>query len=472
MISALTWVPRGVSKNKLNEIEQYTHAVPPEELEDCEVAMVEDEAGSESSASIGEVLASDLKTLSQRDPNLDSNIVDEEELDDLTYRETDALIVCGLTENDMSSLIFYVVEKTEKGPHFYPHHDLMLSSFPLAIEWSEAPALNGEHTGSFVAVGSLIPQIEIYDASAIDELEPVAILGETNMSKFVSQASSRKKKNRIPSNYHTDSVLSLSWNSQYKNYLASGSADYSARCWDVETRKSIQVWNHHRKEVQSICWHEIEPNLLLMGSFDQTVSLVDIRIDGGLPCFQLSVHSDIESVQWIPPSWQDRNNTFKFLATTEEGKMTMLDSRMTSSNQSNESCAVLWSCQAHEKAVSTCTVSTFYRGLVATGSLDETLKLWNIDCQDSPQLVKEWESTGTGAIFASSFCKDEETASWLAVSGSKGKLRLLDILQIGQPLFEKFPQLSKYSDTLKEHQEFFIESSDAEDSSDSSDEVQ
>ncbi|KAK4522328.1 hypothetical protein GAYE_HPESCF16G0208 [Galdieria yellowstonensis] len=441
MISALVWVPRGYSKNKQDEVDEFmsTSCIPDESF------MQESSDGSSdssSSVSVDDILASDLASLTHVDDAFSNDRdaldpQDEEEKEDLQYRDTDAVVICGLTEDEVSSLVFYVVEDTEDGPHIYPHHDLVLSSFPLSLAWSQVSSLDRYNCQSCVAVGSLIPQIEIYDASAIDELEPIAILGETRVSKLASdkKRTRRRQKKAADSEYHSDSVLSLSWNRNEPRYLASGSADCTIRCWDVSTCKSVRLWSHHEKEVQSVDWHERESTLLLSGSFDQTVSLVDTRVDQNTPSCRFSVHSDVERVCWLPSSWTC-DASFQFLVTLENGTMGLFDSRRMSSDNNN--CVALWTCNAHEKAVSACTLSTEYKGMLVTGSLDESLKLW--DCKEERvTLVREWKSTGVGAIFATQFCQDKETSNWLALSGSKGKLELLDIFSVGDALAQHFP---------------------------------
>ncbi|GJQ11133.1 hypothetical protein GpartN1_g2924.t1 [Galdieria partita] len=448
MISALVWVPRGASQNKENEIEDFISNSCI--IGEHEEVMQESESDS-SSVSVDDVLAPELNSLTHQDTlqeNYERDQEDEEEKEDLQYRETDAVVICGLTEDEVSSLVFYVVEDTEDGPHLYPHHDLVLSSFPLSLAWSDVSSFDRwRNCRSCVAVGSLIPQIEIYDANAIDELEPVAILGETRVSRRSSSSAKSRTKRRpkkVDSEYHTDSVLSLSWNRNEKQFLASGSADCTVRCWDITTCKSVRTWAHHEKEVQSVCWHEKEPTLLLSGSFDGTVSLLDTRVDQNIPNFCLSVSSDVEAVCWVPTSWGG-DASFQFLTTLEDGTMQLFDSRMTSSE--SQLSVALWSCKAHAKAVSACTFSAHFKGLLVTGSLDESLRLW--DCKDNrPQLVKEWSTTGVGAIFATQFCQDKEMSNWLALSGSKGKLELMDILTIGDTLVQHFPECSQLDSRL------------------------
>lgn len=82
----------------------------------------------------------------------------------------------------------------------YVHHDILLPSYPLALEWlSYEP---GEDTkGNLVAVGSMNPVIEVWDLDLVDGLEPAFVLG---------QKGSKKKKTKTVG--HSDAVLSLAWN--------------------------------------------------------------------------------------------------------------------------------------------------------------------------------------------------------------------------------------------------------------------
>jgi len=84
----------------------------------------------------------------------------------------------------------------------------MLSSFPLCVEWlgyggSQSTA------GNFAAVGTFLPEIEVWDLDVIDVLTPTLVLGE-NSDKRV------KKTPKISPVRHIDSVLGLSWNRAHK----------------------------------------------------------------------------------------------------------------------------------------------------------------------------------------------------------------------------------------------------------------
>ena len=83
----------------------------------------------------------------------------------------------------------------------YVHHDILLPSFPLALEWlSYEP---GEDTkGNLVAVGTMDPVVQVWDLDLVDGLEPVFTLGSKGS----------KKKKKVARVGHKEAVLSLAWN--------------------------------------------------------------------------------------------------------------------------------------------------------------------------------------------------------------------------------------------------------------------
>lgn len=63
----------------------------------------------------------------------------EEEKEDYTIRKTDSLIVAATAENDHSNLEVYIYD--HKTSDLYVHHEIILSSYPLCMEWLHS--LNG-----------------------------------------------------------------------------------------------------------------------------------------------------------------------------------------------------------------------------------------------------------------------------------------------------------------------------------------
>ena len=57
----------------------------------------------------------------------------EEEKEDYTIRNTDSIIVTANAENDHSSLEVYIYDHSSSD--LYVHHEIILGSYPLCLEW-------------------------------------------------------------------------------------------------------------------------------------------------------------------------------------------------------------------------------------------------------------------------------------------------------------------------------------------------
>lgn len=99
-------------------------------------------------------------------------------------------------------MISVSVYNEEEGS-FYVHHDFLLPSHPLCIEWMHYDPETKE-PGNMCAIGSMDPIVTIWDLDIQDTLEPVMKLGSKG---------SRKK--NIQRYGHKEPVLDLSWNKQF-----------------------------------------------------------------------------------------------------------------------------------------------------------------------------------------------------------------------------------------------------------------
>jgi periodic tryptophan protein 1 len=95
----------------------------------------------------------------------------EEEKEDYTIRKSDALIVAATAEDEHSNLEVYVYD--HKTSDLYVHHEIILSSYPLCMEWLSS--YGGKRT-NLVIVGTFLPQIEIWNLDS-EDCEPVYTLG-------------------------------------------------------------------------------------------------------------------------------------------------------------------------------------------------------------------------------------------------------------------------------------------------------
>jgi len=95
----------------------------------------------------------------------------EEEKEDYTIRKSDCLIVAATAEDEHSNLEVYVYD--HKTSDLYVHHEIILSSYPLCMEWLSS---YGGKRSNLVIVGTFLPHIEIWNLDS-EDCEPVYTLG-------------------------------------------------------------------------------------------------------------------------------------------------------------------------------------------------------------------------------------------------------------------------------------------------------
>ncbi|XP_058006041.1 uncharacterized WD repeat-containing protein C17D11.16 isoform X2 [Hevea brasiliensis] len=349
------------------------------------------------------------------DPYLkDKDDDDSEELEDMTIKPKDAVIVCARNEDEFSHLEVWIFEESvDNDSNMYVHHDIVLSAFPLCTAWLDCP-LRGEEKGNFVAVGSMEPSIEIWDLDIIDEVQPSVVLGGVAEEKMKKKKKGKKTSTKYKEGSHTDSVLGLAWNKQFRNILASASADRQVKLWDVATGKCDITMEHHTDKVQAVAWNHHEPQVLLSGSFDHSVVMKDGRIPTH-PGFKWSVTADVESLAWDPHS------NHSFVVSLEDGTVQGFDIRAAKSDSTSDS-KPSFTLHAHDKAVCTVSYNPSVPNLLATGSTDKMVKLWDLS-NNQPSCVAS-KNPKAGAVFSISF--SEDSPFLLAIGGSKGKLEVWD----------------------------------------------
>lgn len=359
------------------------------------------------------------------DTAVDAEIL-AEELDDLAIRPSDAMIVACRTEDEVSQLEVFIYEEDHEGDegNMYVHHDVMLPSFPLCLEWIDLPLdlnvdadidTNRQH-GNFVAIGTFDPEIEIWDVDLVDAVYPTAILEG-------SKASTKRSKKKISTNEntvlsgHTDAVMSLSWSRLHRSLLLSGSADGTVKLWDLTTRRCMQTFTHHTGKVQVVHWSPHTAALMLSGSYDGTAQVVDCR-DANV-VFTLRMPADIETGRWSP------HHVDVFAVSDESGLVQIANWRTGQ---------LLARLHAHEKPCSALDWSPLVPGLLLTGSTDKTLKLWSLPDEtllgstataatnDNSSYIEclAARELGLGKLFTASFSPDNPFL--VLAAGGKGKL--------------------------------------------------
>lgn len=216
---------------------------------------------------------------------------------------------------------------------------------------------------------------------------------------------------------HTDAVMSLSLNPFQPEYLASGSADTTVKIWDLEELQcKANLTNLHKNKVQLVRWNQKNEQILLTGGYDRVVNVADVRerpVGTSAIKFRLKKEvKDLESGAWHP--FSETN----FAITTESGIVIGYDTRKPD--------APVFEIKAHDKACSNLAFSPHIPNMMATCSVDEYVKVWDIANAGGaePKLIGYKKMATMGELFTVSFYKD---IPWvLAAGGSKGEIGVWD----------------------------------------------
>jgi periodic tryptophan protein 1 len=366
--------------------------------------------------------------------------LEEEDLADMEARPSDNFLVVANTADDFSGLEVYVYN--EEDGSLYVHHDVTLPSFPVCLAWMDyagdaaAPLLAGSgvccptqdgksYVGSFCAVGSFDPSIEIWNLDIVDPLEPTLVLkgdkrageegsgasGKGRKKGFAAKGASSKSASSAPSGGgHSAAVLGLSWNKTHRHLLASSGADGTCKVWDCDAGgRVLHTFTHHgAAKVHSCAWNPSEATVLAMASYDRTLAVVDARA-GGDKVARYSLNADPECLLWHP------HTPTHLLAAQSNGEVLCYDARAPA--------APLWALQAHGSACTSISASATAQGLLATGGLDKSVKLWDMGSSSKAPVLLSTKAVAIGKVFTLSFFPGGD-GGMLAAGGSKGEVAL------------------------------------------------
>ncbi|KAI5786417.1 WD40-repeat-containing domain protein [Peziza echinospora] len=359
---------------------------------------------------------------------------EDEEKEELQILATDNLLLVAKTEDEVSHLEVYVYE--DESDNLYVHHDIMLPAVPLCVEWLDLPVgstanpnTDPDSRGNFCAIGTMDPDIEIWDLDVIDCMYPNAILGAGGAPGEDGKKNKKKKKKtaskQANDTHHVDAVIALAANRSHRNLLASGSADKTIKLWDLNTATCAKSYSYHTDKVCALAWHPRQSTVLLSGSWDRTVVASDMRAPDAKKVPRWGVESDVETLRWDP---HDSNY---FYVTTESGMVHFHDIRNTPAGGNLAKTKPVWTLQAHHKPCSAFDVSPHIPGLIATGSGDRTVKLWTVGTSEpgvggaGPSMVVS-RDLDVGQVFSVGWAPDKEVGFRLSVGGSKGLVRVWD----------------------------------------------
>ncbi len=120
----------------------------------------------------------------------------------------DNLLAIGKVHGDYCNLEVYVYNESDD--NLYCHHDVLLPSFPLALEWLDYDP-GDSHPGNLVAMGTMDPDIEIWDLDVVDTMEPAYVL------KGSEKTSKKKKKKKKTSESSGTNFKLASFKVEFEN---------------------------------------------------------------------------------------------------------------------------------------------------------------------------------------------------------------------------------------------------------------
>lgn len=355
----------------------------------------------------------------------DEDEEDEEDADALEAKPGDSFFVAARTDEDWSCAEVYCYVRDDAT--LYVHHDIALPAMPMALAWSDCPParssddlgvpLASAPVGSYLAVGSMRPGIEVWNLDVTDPLEPSLVLGGSAEEQLPHQraagatASSAASRAGLAPGSHTEAVLSLCWNRVHRQLLASGSADHSVKLWDMRRGAPVHSWGHHSALVQSVAWHPstgAESSVLASGSADGTVAVIDARTATGA-VLRMPAGAEVEAVAWSPHA------SSALYVTTQAGTLLALDVRRPA--------APVATVQACKGECASLSVAPRLPGIVATGGSDGVARLWDLSGSVARSVGSK--AMAVGPLFSAQWLPHSDGI--LAAAGGNGLVAIWDI---------------------------------------------
>ncbi|XP_034105779.1 periodic tryptophan protein 1 homolog [Drosophila albomicans] len=295
----------------------------------------------------------------------DQQVPDEDEdseAEDEVIKPTDNLVLVGHVQDDAASMEVWVFNQEEEA--LYTHHDFLLPSFPLCIEWMNHDA-GSDKPGNMCAIGCMDPIITIWDLDIQDSIEPTFKLG--------SKGNRKKQKEQYG---HKDAVLDLSWNAQFEHILASGSVDQTLILWDMDEGQPHTIITAFEEKVQSIEFHPEDAQSILTGCADGIVRLFDCRDAEGVNAsfIKWQTNGEVEKILWHP------TETNYFIIGSNDGSLHYADRR-----KANE---LLWSVKAHNEEISGVCFNKLMPNLLTSTSTEGALKIWNFNSTEAKHVYE------------------------------------------------------------------------------------
>eukprot|EP00825_Cyclidium_porcatum_P009398 TRINITY_DN1478_c0_g1_i1.p1 TRINITY_DN1478_c0_g1~~TRINITY_DN1478_c0_g1_i1.p1 ORF type:complete len:353 (+),score=52.39 TRINITY_DN1478_c0_g1_i1:1437-2495(+) len=164
---------------------------------------------------------------------------------------------------------------------------------------------------------------------------------------------------------HKDAVFDCSWAEVNQKLILSGCGNGEILLWDVDLEKVVSQLNGHVGEVQTLeCSHKNQ-NLLLSAGIDSNIIVWDFLQGKQLQTLQKSHMKGIYQTTWHP------NNQNLFASVGADGMLKIWDLK----SEMNQK--LVAGIKAHIGDVLSCDFSK-YDEIIATASTDKSIKLWDL----------------------------------------------------------------------------------------------
>lgn len=328
------------------------------------------------------------------DDMMDSDDSDAQDV----LKPTDYVFMCGMTNMVKEDFRLETVVYDDERDHIFVRNDIPLGRSVLDLTWMDfTPSVE---RGNLAVVSSLLPIIEIYDIESRD-IRPVGTLGGVEDDDMpIGDVSPEELRRNLTPGSHTEPVLCTDWNIHQRNLLASASADKTVKVWDLEKLECGQTLKVHDSEVLHVAWSPQDRfTLLSAGLNDRKVVLSRLNQESAGMTFDVGCSP--LSVVWHP------HQPTMFVVGTNMGSVKLYDSRMNAGPMAEF--------KAHPDAKVTAIAPNYHiAGLLATGSDDNTIALWDLRTAEPKEIRRE--SLGVGEVFALAFSPNNPTL--LAGGGS------------------------------------------------------
>lgn len=344
------------------------------------------------------VLNVDGELAREKDPHVHGGPDSESDDDFCEVKPEDQLFVAVSCEEDNCQLELYVFE--EEVNEMYVHHEVLLTAYPLCVEWLCSAGTAGE--GSFAAVGSIDHSIHLWDLEELEPLDPVRTLGAVRKPPKGKTKNRRHPLGMSGAKAHDGPVLCLHGSAFNRSVLASGSADEVLKVWDVTENKCVHNYTHHSNKVQCVRWHPTEQAVLLSAAFDRRLALLDVRQPGQAATTELP--AEAECAIW------SRHQPFECIASVDSGGVACYDVRKIVSKATEEQ--KLWTVLAYDVAC-TAVQDAPTKGMMVTAGLDGCAKVWKVDPNPTMVFTKDLKA---GPLFT---CQSSAEAPALMCFGGR-----------------------------------------------------